>query len=266
LTPSSSRLEGGPAAVAGRSAARLLRRVWLDLLGLPPEPAAIDAFLADDSPDAYEKVVARLLASPHHGERWGRHWLDAARYADSDGYEKDKPRDVWMYRDWVVDALNADIPLTNSRSSNSPATCCPTPRRRSRSRGLPPLHDGQRRAGTDGRRTASTALRPRQHDGHGLARHDPGCAQCHNHKYDPVTQRYYRPVRLLQRRDRDKLRPQRQPQWTSWSGVGCRCARDRAGPARTGGQGLTTLGRRRRSRWQNGVAANRKPRDCSAGD
>ena len=88
----------------------LLRRLSLDLVGLPPSVEEVDAFLADTSGHAYERAVDRLLASPHYGERWGRHWLDAARYADSDGYEKDKSRFVWFYRDWVVNALNRDLP------------------------------------------------------------------------------------------------------------------------------------------------------------
>src|SRR5690606_9187717 len=90
--------------------ATLIRRLSLDLIGLPPSPEEVDAFLADESPEAYEHLVDRLLASPHHGERWGRLWLDAARYADSDGFEKDKPRFAWAYRDWVIDALNRDLP------------------------------------------------------------------------------------------------------------------------------------------------------------
>src|SRR5262249_49864714 len=97
-----------PAPEADRTT--LLRRLSLDLLGLPPTPAEVDAFLRDKAPDAYERLVDRLLASPHYGERWGRHWLDAARYADSDGFEKDKPRFVWAYRDWVIDTLNRDLP------------------------------------------------------------------------------------------------------------------------------------------------------------
>ncbi len=88
----------------------LIRRLSLDLIGLPPTLEEVDAFLADKSEQAYEKVVDRLLASPHYGERWGRHWLDAARYADSDGFEKDKSRQVWFYRDWVINALNRDLP------------------------------------------------------------------------------------------------------------------------------------------------------------
>ena len=97
-----------PAAEAERIT--LLRRLSLDLIGLPPTIAEVDAFLADKSPNAYEKQVERLLASPHYGERWGRQWLDAARYADSDGFEKDKRRSVWFYRDWVIKALNRDLP------------------------------------------------------------------------------------------------------------------------------------------------------------
>ena len=88
----------------------LLRRLSLDLIGLPPPPEEVDAFLVDKSPNAYAKQVERLLASPHYGEKWGRHWLDAARYADSDGFEKDKTRNVWFYRDWVVKAFNDDLP------------------------------------------------------------------------------------------------------------------------------------------------------------
>src|SRR5436305_3431160 len=90
----------------------LLRRLFLDLIGLVPSPDEIHAFLGDESPDAIERLVDRLLGSPHFGERWGRHWLDLARYADSDGYEKDRPRPfAFKYRDWVIAALNADMPF-----------------------------------------------------------------------------------------------------------------------------------------------------------
>ncbi|HEX5102988.1 MAG TPA: DUF1549 domain-containing protein, partial [Pirellulaceae bacterium] len=91
--------------------ATLLRRLYLDLIGLPPSPEEVVAFLADESPDATERLVDRLLASPNFGERFARHWLDLARYADSDGYEKDRPRPfAWKYRDWVISAINADLP------------------------------------------------------------------------------------------------------------------------------------------------------------
>ena len=91
--------------------ATLIRRLSLDLLGLPPSPQEVDEFVADQRPDAYEQLVDRLLASPHYGERWGRHWLDLARYADSNGYSIDAPRSIWTYRDWVIDAFNRDMPF-----------------------------------------------------------------------------------------------------------------------------------------------------------
>src|SRR5213083_365562 len=89
----------------------LIRRLSLDLLGLPPGAEAVNAFLNDTRPDACERLVDQLLASPHYGERWGRWWLDAARYADSNGYSIDAPRSIWAYRDWVIDALNRDLPF-----------------------------------------------------------------------------------------------------------------------------------------------------------
>ena len=91
--------------------AQLLRRVSLDLIGLPPTLMELDAFLRDERPDAYERLVDRLLASPHYGERWARPWLDLARYADTNGYEKDRPRNNWLWRDWLIQALNEDMPF-----------------------------------------------------------------------------------------------------------------------------------------------------------
>src|SRR5690606_32308232 len=89
----------------------LLRRLYFDLIGLPPTAAQMDAFLADELPSAYEQVVDQLLVSPHFGERWARHWLDVARFAETNGYERDavKPN-AWKYRDWVIDAFNNDKP------------------------------------------------------------------------------------------------------------------------------------------------------------
>jgi hypothetical protein len=97
-----------PAPEADRST--LLRRMSLDLVGLPPSLEELDKALADPKTDSLAAAANRLLASPHYGECWGRYWLDAARYADSDGYEKDKSREVWFYRDWVINALNRDLP------------------------------------------------------------------------------------------------------------------------------------------------------------
>ena len=89
----------------------LAKRLHYDFLGLPPDPARVDKFVKDQSPNAYADLVEELLASTHFGERWGRHWLDVARYADSDGYEKDRARpNAWRYRDWVIEAVNEDLP------------------------------------------------------------------------------------------------------------------------------------------------------------
>ena len=89
----------------------LIRRVSLDLTGLPPTLEETDAFVNDKRPDAYERLVDRLLASPHYGERWAQRWLDLARYADTNGYEKDRERSIWPYRDWIINALNRDMPF-----------------------------------------------------------------------------------------------------------------------------------------------------------
>ena len=114
-----------PSPVADRRT--LIRRLSFDLLGLPPTPEEVEAFLADQSPDAYERLVDRLLACPHYGERWGRHWLDVARYADTKGYAFAKERRYpysYTYRDYVIGALNATCPTTSSSSSNWPPIVC----------------------------------------------------------------------------------------------------------------------------------------------
>ncbi|MFO0953169.1 MAG: DUF1549 domain-containing protein [Isosphaeraceae bacterium] len=108
--------------------ATLIRRLSLDLLGLPPTPAQVDDFVQDRSPSAYEALVDRMLASPHFGERWGRHWLDLARYADSDGYEKDSPRpNAWRFRDWVIDAVNRDVPFDRFTTEQLAGDLLPRP-------------------------------------------------------------------------------------------------------------------------------------------
>ncbi|MEJ7609330.1 MAG: DUF1549 domain-containing protein, partial [Bryobacteraceae bacterium] len=106
-----AKLESNSLAPSPEAAkAVLLRRLTLDLTGLLPQPSEVAGFVNDDKPDAYERVVDRLLSSPHYGEKWARHWLDLARYADSDGYEKDQSRPwAWRYRNWVINALNADM-------------------------------------------------------------------------------------------------------------------------------------------------------------
>ena len=159
-----------PRPTATRSCAALS----LDLIGLPPTPEEADAFVNDASPDAYEKLVDRLLASPHYGERWARRWLDLARYADTNGYEKDRPRSIWPYRDWVIDALNADMPFDQFTIEQLAGDLLPNADARAADRHrLSPQHDAQR-----GRRHRPAGVplprdgRPRRHDRHGLARPD----------------------------------------------------------------------------------------------
>jgi hypothetical protein len=119
-----ARLEAAGLAPAPEADRRTLaRRLSLDLTGLPPEPDLVEAFVADASADALEKLVDKLLASPRYGEHRARYWLDAARYADTHGLHFDNFRDIWPYRDWVINAFNRTRPSTSSPSSSWPATC-----------------------------------------------------------------------------------------------------------------------------------------------
>jgi mono/diheme cytochrome c family protein len=174
---------------------RLLRRVTLDLTGVPPTVAAIDAFLADDSPNAYEKVVDRLLASPRYGERWAVPWLDAARYADSNGYQRDGRRVYWAYRDWVVDALNADMPFDRFTIEQIAGDLLP--HATASQRIATGFHRGTManvEAGTDPEEVRVLATIDRVNTtGTVWLGTTIQCGQCHNHKYDPFTQRdFYR--------------------------------------------------------------------------
>jgi hypothetical protein len=174
---------------------RLLRRVWLDLVGLPPSPADADAFLADDHPDAYERVVDKLLASPQYGERWARPWLDLARYADSNGFQRDGFRDIWAYRDWVVEALNADMPFDRFTIEQLAGDLLPdaTPAQKIAT-GFHRCATVNVEAGTDQEENRVNQVFDRvSTTGTVWIGTTLECAQCHNHKYDPVTQRdYYR--------------------------------------------------------------------------
>ena len=174
---------------------KLLRRVSLDLTGLPPTIEEIDAYLADDSPDAYTKVVERLLASPHYGERWGRHWLDAARYADSDGFEKDKPRSVWAYRDWVVNAFNRDLPYDRFIIEQIAGDLLPNPTQDQLvATGFLRNSMINEEGGIDPEQFRMEAMFDRMDAiGKSILGVTVQCAQCHNHKFDPLTQEeYYR--------------------------------------------------------------------------
>src|SRR5262249_19857814 len=175
--------------------ATLIRRVSLDLIGLPPSPEEVDAFLADDAPGAYERLVDRLLASPHFGERWARPWLDLARYADSHGFQKDDFRNSFAYRDWVIEALNADLPfdqftveqlagdlLPGATLAQKIATgfhrCAPTNVEAGSEPEETRVNQVFDRVNTTAAVWLGTTLE---------------CAQCHDHKYDPFSQKdYYR--------------------------------------------------------------------------
>lgn len=182
LTPSP---EADPAA--------LVRRVYLDLIGLPPTPEEAEAFVSDPTPEAYERLVDRLLGSRHYGERWARRWLDLARYADTNGYEKDRPRSMWPWRDWVIGALNADLPFDQFTVRQLAGDLLPgaTPEDRvatgfhrntmiNEEGGIDPL-EYRFYSMVDRVHTTATAWL-------GLTM---SCAQCHTHKYDPIQQTEY---------------------------------------------------------------------------
>jgi len=171
----------------------LLRRLYLDLTGLPPEPRDVDAFLADKSPTAYEKQVDKLLASRHYGERWARHWLDAARYADSDGYEKDKARDVWFWRDWVINALNADKPYSQFVIEQIAGDLLPNATQDQKvATGFLRNSMINEEGGIDPEQFRMEAMFDRMDAiGKSVLGITIQCAQCHTHKYDPITHEEY---------------------------------------------------------------------------
>ncbi len=172
----------------------LARRLSLDLLGLPPSPKDVSRFLADKSPEAYQRLVDRLLDSRHFGERWGRHWLDKARYADSDGYEKDRPRlNAWRWRDWVINAVNQDMPFDQFTVEQIAGDL------------LPGANEDQQLAtafhrqtltntegGTDKEQWRIEAVFDRvETTGAVWLGLTLVCARCHSHKYDAIAQREY---------------------------------------------------------------------------
>src|SRR5206468_2445638 len=186
----------------------LVRRVSVDLIGMPPTPEETQAFVADKSPIAYEQLVDRLLADQRYGERWARRWLDLARYADTNGYEKDRPRSIWPYRDWVIDALNRDLPfdrftveqiagdmLPGATLAQRVATGFHRNTMLNEEGGIDPL-EFRFHAMTD--RVAATGT-----VWLGLTL---GCAQCHTHKYDPVPHReYYQVLAFLNNADEPEI-------------------------------------------------------------
>lgn len=172
----------------------LIRRVHFDLLGLPPSPQEVENFVNDSSPDAYEKMVDAALASQHFGERWGRHWLDMARYADSDGYEKDRPRpDAWRYRDWVIQAVNDDVPFDRFTIEQLAGDLLPAA---GPEQVLATAFHRQTltntEGGTDQEQFRVEAVFDRtETTGSVWLGLSIGCARCHSHKYDQISHQEY---------------------------------------------------------------------------
>jgi hypothetical protein len=189
-----AKLEAGGVAPSGRAEkAMLLRRVTFDLIGLPPTLAEQDAFLADESPNAYEKVVDRLLASPHYGERWAQPWLDLVRYAETDGFKADDYRpSAHLYRDYVIRALNTDLPYHrfirqqlagDELEPDNPEALIAT--------GFNRLWPDEYNAANLEQRRQEILDDVVEVTGAAFLGLTVGCARCHDHKFDPISQRDY---------------------------------------------------------------------------
>lgn len=176
---------------ASRSA--IARRLSLDLTGLPPSPKQLAEFLADDSSDATERLVNKLLASEQFGPRWARWWLDSARYADSDGYEKDKPRQVWFYRDWVVNAMNRNMPYDQFIIQQIAGDLLPNPTQDQLvATGFLRNSMVNEEGGADPQQFRVEAMFDRMDAiGKAILGITTQCAQCHTHKYDPLSHLEY---------------------------------------------------------------------------
>ncbi|MCH2200744.1 MAG: PSD1 and planctomycete cytochrome C domain-containing protein [Fuerstiella sp.] len=165
------------------SRATLIRRLSLDLTGLPPSPTVVTAFINNSHPDAYGQIVDHLLSSTAYGERWGRHWLDVARYADSAGHEMDERRPIWKYRDWVIRSLNHDLPFDEFTIEQLAGDLLPNAKRAQRvATGFNRNNMGN---GPEGIVDRSNTV------GRVFLGLTVGCAQCHSHKFDPISQNEY---------------------------------------------------------------------------
>jgi mono/diheme cytochrome c family protein len=199
----------------------LIKRLSYDLIGLPPTPSEVNDFANDKSPDAYGKLVNRLLASPHFGERWGRHWLDKARYADSDGFEKDKPRmNAWRYRDWVIEAINADLPFDQFTIEQLAGDLLPNA---TEAQKLATAFNRQTltntEGGTDKEQWRVAAVMDRVETlGAVWLGLTVGCARCHTHKYDQFTQKeYYQFFAYFNNGDETSSNvPRSKPEYEAW--------------------------------------------------
>lgn len=171
----------------------LIRRVTLDLTGLPPTPEEIDTFLADPSPDRYERLIDRLLASPRYGESMAVTWLDAARYADTSGYQSDGPREMWRWRDWVIEAYNANMPFDQFTIEQLAGDLLPNATSEQRlATGFHRNHRGNSEGGIVPEEYAVEYVADRvDTTGTVWLGLTIGCARCHDHKFDPISQREY---------------------------------------------------------------------------
>ena len=184
----------GHAPGAAADKVTLMRRLYLDLIGLPPTPEEVEAYVNDSSPTAYYDLVERLLASEHYGERWGRHWLDIARYADSDGYEKDTFRPwAWRYRNWVIDALNRDLPYDQFIIEQLAGDLLPDATLEQQvATGFHRNTLTNREGGVDQEEFRIAQVLDRTDTTYqALMGITMNCAQCHSHKYDPISIREY---------------------------------------------------------------------------
>ncbi len=171
----------------------LIRRATLDVIGLLPQPKDVQAFLDDKSPGAYERVVDRLLQSEHYGERWGRHWLDIARYADTNGYSIDGPRLIWRYRDWVIKALNDNMPFDQFAIEQIAGDLLPNPSQEQLiATGFHRNTMVNQEGGIDFEQYRVEAVVDRvSTTGAAFLGLTLGCARCHDHKFDPISQREF---------------------------------------------------------------------------
>ena len=192
----SARLRGEgirPAARADRTT--LIRRATFDLHGLPPTPAEVQAFVEDDSPDAFAKVVDRLLASPRYGERWARHWLDLARYAESEGFKSDETRpNAWRYRDYVIESLNSDKPYDRFvQEQIAGDELWPNDPKARIATGFNRHYADESNAAILMQRRQEVLLDITDTVGSVFLGLTYSCAKCHDHKFDPILQSdYYR--------------------------------------------------------------------------
>ena len=171
----------------------LIRRLSMDLLGLPPTIQEVDTFLADKTSDAYDKLVKRLLDSPHYGERWGRWWLDLARYADSNGYSIDAPRQIWKYRDWVIAAMNRNLPMDQFMVWQLAGDLLPNATLEQKiATGFNRNTQINQEGGIDPEQFRVESVMDRVNTfGTAFLGLTIGCAQCHDHKFDPLKQKEY---------------------------------------------------------------------------